>query len=148
MPAPVMLKGVARDVTTFSANSTEGVAVELTADKEMAALLVHQADLTAAKDSVRTVPTAASSSTTNKASSTSPAEMIAANTARCSLILSNTDANAWYGLFGTGTPSATNFSISLPSGGSIQLSPVPKEALQGVWAADGSGYLSICELSE
>lgn len=108
---------------------------------------VWQADLQYTKDSVKTVPQAATSSVTTVASSTTSATMLAANASRTGLVLSNSDANAFYGRFGGTAASATAFSVTIPAGGTIQLSPAPKEALQGIWPTAGTGYLGITELS-
>jgi hypothetical protein len=108
---------------------------------------VWSQDLSHAKDSVKAVPYAGGATVATIASAATSAQMVAANTARNTLILSNSDANAFYGRFGTTDASASAFSIIIPANETRVISPAPTDALQGIWAADGSGYLGITELS-
>lgn len=61
------------------------------------------------------------------------------------VILCNTDANAAYVLIGSGTASATNLSFVLVQNDNAELNC--DEAIQVVWAADGTGHLAVTTLS-
>lgn len=108
---------------------------------------VHQADLTYNKDSVTSYPGGLSSSVTTTASSASSAQILAANTGRRALILSNSDANAFYGRFGSTSASTSAFSFIIASNATLQIAPAPVEALQGIWSSDGTGYIGVTELT-
>lgn len=83
-------------------------------------------------------------STTSVASSATSAELLAAGSSRQMITVRNTDANTLYLLVGTGTASATNHTVALASGDYYELPHVRYAgALNGVWAADGSGAALI-----
>lgn len=81
---------------------------------------------------------------TNQASSATSAVVLAAASDREAIVMCNSDANDCYVLFESGTASASNMSLLIASGESVQ---IPQEYVNGafsaVWAADGSGYLHI-----
>jgi hypothetical protein len=80
------------------------------------------------------------------ASSASSAQLIASNTSRKGLLLTNTDANAVYIKYGT-TASATDFTVLIPSNYYWEMpQPVYTGRIDAIWAADGSGSLYYTEL--
>lgn len=80
---------------------------------------------------------------TSVASTTTSTALLAAG-ARTSVIIGNSDANALYVLIGSGTASASNASIVVPAGDTVEVPRAWAHAeLTGVWAADGSGYALI-----
>lgn len=97
---------------------------------------------------VRTVPEVVSGgSLTSLASSASSAQLLASNTARKGLLLTNTDANPVYIKYGT-TASATSFTVKIPGNGGYWEMPRPVYTgrIDAIWAADGSGSLYATEL--
>lgn len=87
--------------------------------------------------------------TTSTNSGTSPVTVLASNAARKGASVSNTDANILYLLLGTGTVSATNFTVALGAGNT---NPTYYEApfgftgiITGLWASDGSGVALATE---
>jgi hypothetical protein len=95
---------------------------------------------------VTTLPNVSTASLTDLASSTSSAQLLAANAARKGLTLYNTDANGVYVKYGT-TASATSFTVLIPTSGYWEM-PVPiyTGRLDAIWIANGSGSLYATEL--
>ena len=77
-------------------------------------------------------------------STTTSAQVLAPGSDR-RVILCNTDANACYILIGSGTASASNLSFVLATNENAELNC--DEAIQAVWAADGSGVLAVTTLA-
>lgn len=71
-------------------------------------------------------------------SAASSTVLLAVDTARRGLIVTNTDANALYVLLDGGTASTTNYSFSLATGESATVPDYPGP-LTGIWAGNGSG---------
>jgi len=79
------------------------------------------------------------------ASAATSTSIIAANTARQGLSISNTDANVLYLLIGGGTASATNFSVQVAANGYFEMPYGFTGAVTGIWAVDGSGAALVTE---
>lgn len=78
--------------------------------------------------------------------------LIAANSKRVGLFITNQSSAILYVLIGTGTASATNYSWQLAaSGGQIDLSNISgrawKGAVTGIWASDSTGAAKITEFT-
>ncbi len=84
---------------------------------------------------------------TQVASGTSAVTILAANTARYGATVFNDDANVLYLLLGTGTVSATVYTVQIPSGGYYEVPYGFTGVLTGLWAADGSGSARVTEFS-
>jgi hypothetical protein len=81
-------------------------------------------------------------------SSTTSAQLVAANVSRSGLVISNTDANRLYILQGSGTAGSTagSFTDYLDEGDTAYIDGNEAEqAWQGIWTADGSGAASITQ---
>lgn len=61
---------------------------------------------------------------------------------RNGFVVTNTDANALYLLMDSGTPSSTNYTVSLATGESFGVNNYDGE-LRGVWAGDGTGVALV-----
>lgn len=84
---------------------------------------------------------------TQVASATSPTTILAANAARYGATVFNDDANTLYLLLGSGTVSATVYTVQVLSGDYF---PVPygfTGIITGLWAADGSGSARVTEFT-
>jgi hypothetical protein len=75
---------------------------------------------------------------TSVASTTDATQLLASDGGRGGLIITNTDANALYVLFDSGSASSTNFSVELAEDESFGLSGYTGP-VGGVWAGNGSG---------
>jgi hypothetical protein len=96
---------------------------------------------------VLTVPRATTIVDVSLASAATSAQLLAANTARIGLHLTNTDANAVYVYFGT-TATATKFAVKIPADGYYEMpQPIYTGRIDAIWAADGSGSLIGVELA-
>lgn len=95
---------------------------------------------------VRQQAIAAVSADVALASAATSAQVLAANTARRGLLLTNTDANDCYVYYGT-TATAAKFTVKIPPGGYWEM-PVPpfQGRIDAIWSADGSGSLIGSEL--
>jgi len=82
-------------------------------------------------------------------SSTTSAELLAANGQREGLTVFNDDANTLYLLFADGTASATNYTVRVAGGGYVESLPgfVYTGAVNGVWDVDGTGAAQITEFT-
>ena len=85
--------------------------------------------------------------TTSVASQTSAITILAANTARYGATVYNDDANTLYLLLGTGTVSATVYTVQVPSLGYYEVPYGFTGVLTGLWAADGAGSARVTELT-
>lgn len=66
---------------------------------------------------------------------------------RVFLAIENTDANILYLIVGEGTPSATNFTVSLASGDYYEVaSVVVNQPIRGLWAVDGTGAALVTSI--
>lgn len=93
------------------------------------------------------MPKAATSTDVSLASSNITAQVIAANTARVGMYLTNTDANDVYIYFGT-TATASKFSVRLGYLDTLIMpGPIYTGRIDAIWAADGSGSLIGTELA-
>lgn len=88
-----------------------------------------------------------SGATTSVASTTSATTLKAANTARIGLTIFNDDANDLYVLLGTGTVSATVYTVKLVEGAYYETPYGFTGIVTGVWAGDGSGSARVTEIS-
>lgn len=79
-------------------------------------------------------------------SSNVSAQMLAANTARKSVIFKNTDANVCYVKFGT-TASSTDYTFDVLPGEVVTIDRLYTGRIDAIWAADGSGALKITEIT-
>ncbi len=80
------------------------------------------------------------------ASSASSAQLLAANSSRKGLMLTNTDTNTAYLYYGT-TATASKFSAIIPGSAYWEMpEPVYTGRIDTVWVADGSGSLIGSEL--
>ena len=81
-------------------------------------------------------------------SSTTAATVLGADQARVTgaLVFANSDANPCYVLLDSGTPSSSNYSFVVPTGGA-PIGPIYgyTGAVQAVWGTAGSGALMITE---
>ena len=94
-----------------------------------------------------TVPRATTVVDVSLASAATSAQLLAANTARIALTLTNTDANAVYVYFGT-TATATKFTVKIPADGYYEMpQPIYTGRIDAIWASDGSGSLIGTELA-
>jgi hypothetical protein len=73
--------------------------------------------------------------------STSSATLLAANNSRKSAIITNEGAGTLYVLIGSGTASATNYSVSLASGDVVTLNGVT-QALTGIFGSAGTARVT------
>jgi len=107
---------------------------------------VHQADLTAAKDTVSTAGKALSQSRACVASTTitTSSQTLSANASRGSLSISNDMNQKVYVRAGTVAASATEFDWVVQSGSTLQLTYPPKEAIQAFTTASAGD----CSFSE
>lgn len=72
--------------------------------------------------------------------------LLAANTARRKVLITNTDANALRVKLGA-TASATSFSVAIPANGYWEMPDPPYTGIiDGIWDADGSGAAIITEM--
>lgn len=85
--------------------------------------------------------------TTSVASQATAVTILAANTARYGATVYNDDANALYLLLGTGTVSATVYTVQVPSLGYYEVPFGFTGILTGLWAADGSGSARVTEFT-
>lgn len=85
--------------------------------------------------------------TTSVASQATAITILAANTARYGATVFNDDANTLYLLLGTGTVSATVYTVQVPSLGYYETPYGFTGILTGLWAADGSGSARVTEIS-
>lgn len=98
-------------------------------------------------------PPAASNTTTGTVTSVPDAAsntpILAANTARKGATFYNDSTELCYLLVGSGTPSATVFTVPLLAGGFYELPIWPAGvytgAVRGIWANDASGSMRITE---
>jgi hypothetical protein len=98
---------------------------------------------------VRPAPAATSPITAPAASATS-ATLLAANTARLGVLLTNDATGTLYLAFGAVTASATNHTVQIPAGGYWELPSTGYRftgALSGVWAAGATGNARITEIA-
>lgn len=87
------------------------------------------------------LPRVSTSTDISLASSASTAQLVAANTARLGMVLTNTDANPAYIYFGT-TATLTKFSHKINSGERwVMDQPIYTGRIDAIWAADGAGSL-------
>lgn len=84
---------------------------------------------------------------TQVASQATAITILAANAARYGATVYNDDANALYLLLGTGTVSATVYTVQIPSGGYYEVPYGFTGILTGLWAADGSGSARVTEFT-
>lgn len=84
---------------------------------------------------------------TQVASQATAITILAANTARYGATVYNDDANALYLLLGTGTVSATVYTVLIPSGSYYEVPYGFTGILTGLWAADGAGSARVTELT-
>lgn len=89
----------------------------------------------------------ATGTTTSVDSTASPVTLLAANTSRQGATITNTDANTLYVLLGTGTVSATNFTVAIAANGYFEVPFKFTGAITGIWAVDGSGAAKITEVT-
>jgi len=89
----------------------------------------------------------ATATVTSVASAATSTSIVAANTSRLGLSITNTDANALYLLIGGGTASATNFSVALAANNYYELPFGFTGAITGIWAVDGGGAALVTEYS-
>lgn len=78
------------------------------------------------------------------ASTTTSTQLLAADTARNCIIITNDDANALYVLLDSGTASATNYSFKLDEGEDARIEGYDGQ-VTGVWAGDGSGSARVTQ---
>lgn len=90
---------------------------------------------------------AGTGTTTSVPSATSATTILAANTARYGATVFNDDANVLYLLLGTGTVSATVYSVQIPSLGYYEVPYGFTGILTGLWAGDGSGSARVTEIT-
>jgi hypothetical protein len=77
-------------------------------------------------------------------STTTSTAVIAAAARRSSIVFANVDPNRFYFLQGGGTASATNYTGYLDENESVTISgDEAREAFSGIWAADGSGHVTV-----
>lgn len=89
--------------------------------------------------------TATGVSRADVASAISSAQLLAANTARRLVFITNDDANTLYVKYGQ-TASATDYNVAIPGGGYWEMpAPIYTGRLDGIWSADGSGYARVTE---
>lgn len=80
-------------------------------------------------------------------SSASDGTILAANTARKGAIFDNESTSVLYLLFAAGTSSTSNYSIRVPAGGNLFLSPGEYTGIiKGIWAS-ANGSLRVTEFS-
>lgn len=84
--------------------------------------------------------------TTSVASAASTTSLLAADANRYGFTVANTDANLLYVLLGTGTASATNYTFTVAPNSDRTVSDYTG-AVQGIWAADGSGAALLTVIS-
>lgn len=90
--------------------------------------------------------TSSTANLTSVDSQTGAIQLIAANTSRKAVTITNTDANALYVLYAaSGTPSATNLNASIATNGYLEVPGGYTGAIRGAWAADGTGAAKITE---
>jgi hypothetical protein len=77
-------------------------------------------------------------------SSTTSAQLLAANAQRGAFVIENSDANRLYVLVNSGTASSTNYSFSLAQNENA-LVPGYTGQVMGIWAGDGAGAALITE---
>lgn len=96
----------------------------------------------AAGNTVSPVASTVSTSTdVSLASAATSAQLLAANTARKGLFLTNTDANTAYLYYGT-TATTTKFTVMIPTGAYWEMpQPIYLGRIDCIWSADGSGAL-------
>lgn len=88
----------------------------------------------------------ATTTVTSVSSTTSSTQVVAADITRSALSIVNTDPNRAYLLQGTGTASSTNYTEYLDENDSIDIDgDQAEQAWQVVWAADGSGSITITQ---
>lgn len=80
-------------------------------------------------------------------STTVSGTILAANASRLGATIYNTDANALYILFGSGTASASNLAWSIASNSQYQVPFGYTGVITGVWAADGTGAAKVTEFT-
>lgn len=90
---------------------------------------------------------------TSVSSTTSSTLLIAADGARTSLVIENTDGGRLYCLLvdstGTATTSTGGFTFSLVENGTATLTPPDaQKAVYGIWASDGSGGATITAITD
>lgn len=139
------------DVTTLTKlpAHTDGTEGKVTGDKDSGAILVSQNSLEASADSVTAVPKTGNAATIAFAATTTSTVRLGANSNRKGLIFAVAGGGAiMYVLFGTGTASATNFSVVVPIGQTVILagSICPQEQVICV-SASATGSASVTELA-
>lgn len=72
-------------------------------------------------------------------------QLLAPNSSRDGATIENTDANTLYVLLDSGTPSSTNYTVSMSSGDYYELPAGYRGEVKGIWSADGSGAALILE---
>ena len=93
------------------------------------------------------VSKAATSTDVARASLATSAQVLAANTARTGLYVTNTDANACYIYFGT-TATTTKFTVRLATNERfVMTAPIWTGRIDAIWDADGAGSLIGSELA-
>jgi hypothetical protein len=90
-----------------------------------------------------TLPTSSTSSVTTF-TSTSSAQVLAANSSRKGIVFYNQGAGSVFVLLGTGTASATNFSVGLGTSDTVTVTGWTG-AVQGIFSS--AGTLNVTELS-
>lgn len=94
---------------------------------------------------VRETPVS-SASLGSLASSTSSAQLLAANAVRRGLLVTNTDKNRVYLKYGT-TASQTSFTVVIPQDGYWEMpEPIYTGRIDAIWSGNGSGSAYYTEL--
>ncbi len=89
---------------------------------------------------------AATANNVSVASLATSAQLLAANTSRIGLLLTNTDANAAYLFYGT-TATTTKFTVKILAGAYWEMpQPAWTGRIDAIWEADGAGSLIGSEL--
>lgn len=84
---------------------------------------------------------------TQVASQATAITILAANTRRYGATVYNDDPNVLYLLLGTGTVSATVYTVQVPSLGYYEVPYGFTGIITGLWAADGAGSARVTELT-
>lgn len=88
----------------------------------------------------------ATTTVTTVSSTTTSTQLLAANVGRSNITFVNTDSNRLYILQGTGTASASNYTVYLDEDDSVDIdNDEAEQAFQGIWAGDGSGQATITQ---
>jgi len=84
--------------------------------------------------------------TVTKVASAASSTTLLEATARAKYIIENSDANRLYVRLDGGTASATDYSFSLAQNENAEINAIAGK-ITGIWAADGSGYAHLSEVS-